>query len=199
MLIITIVLTLIVAVIVLGRSGKNSNFSAESDTVEFAPNKFLFIATENWDIPLKYLKMDGTMVESSENSLPKINPRYGCWTPIVDMPEKKEPSEYLLCLMSFRELIESKLPIQSKKQKMKTLADHFPAIRQMNDDCPDWLDSFFDYNKEIRLPKLSNKTAKILYENGYRNPETIQTSLDEIKKLKGIGQKSLEAIKENIC
>lgn len=111
-------------------------------------------------------------------------------------------TEYLPFLIEFRKIVESTKTINEMIRELYDLADknkNFKAFwnrhSKMDADFPN---SFF-YNQLTHIDGVGVKSAKLLYENGFKNIKDLQNAKDEdLLKIKGIGKSLLEKIRKSL-
>lgn len=106
---------------------------------------------------------------------------------------------YIKYLIPFREIVESNENIDTKIRLLENKAkenDTFKSFwekhKQMDRDFPH---SFF-YKQLTAIEGIGNKTAKILYESGFKSIDVIKNATDEeLLNVKGVGKNLVEKIR----
>lgn len=112
------------------------------------------------------------------------------------------PSEYVKFLIDFRKIVESDnshdkmlkelFSLAEKNQKYKSF---WTKHKEFDTDFPH---SFF-YKQFTKIDGIGIKTAKLLYENGFKTINDIQNAPDEeLLKIKGIGNIQLQKIRKEL-
>lgn len=182
----------------------------------------IFIATLQLRTPLEVLKHHGEIFRERNQKLPNYAKEewQGIWVPKaksfkdlgLDIEEMDEgtsssdigavkPSEYVPFLVEFRKIVEGAKPIDEIIKELYNLANTDQKFKSFWDrHCgadSDFPHSFF-YKQLTLIDGVGVKSAKLLYENGFKNIKDLQNAKDEeLLKIKGIGESLVMKIRKN--
>lgn len=184
-------------------------------------NGLEFSATLQLRTPLEVLKRHGEIF-SGHDTPPQYAKEqwHGIWLPKtktfrelgIDVNEMEEgscasdagsvkASEYLPFLLKFREIVEKTLSVDEAIVSLEHLSkqdDNFKVFwnkhKAVDADFPH---SFF-YKQLATIEGIGSKTAKALYENGFKSIEEIKNATDnELLNIKGVGKSLLIKMRSN--
>lgn len=182
----------------------------------------VFSATLQLRTPLEVLKHHGEVFKEKNQTQPNYSKEawHGIWIPKtkfykdleLDIEEIEEgtqaseigsvkTSEYLPFLIEFRKIVESdKSTVEITKElydlvdKNKNFKNFWDRHCEIDADFPH---SFF-YKQLTQIDGVGVKSAKLLYENGFKTVKDLKVAKDEdLLKVKGIGKSLLENIRKN--
>lgn len=182
-----------------------------------------FVATLQLRTPLEVLKHHGEVFKERNQTTPSYAKElwHGIWLPKtksfkelgLDIEEIEEgtssseigyvkSSEYVPFLIEFRKIVESDKSTDEMLQELYNLANINQKFKSFWDrHCEvetNFPHSFF-YKQLTLIDGVGAKSAKLLYENGFKNTKDIQCAKDEeILKVKGIGNSLLQKIRGDL-
>lgn len=189
------------------RFASDESYSANEDLLDGSE----FIATLHLTTPYSVLIHHGEKFGGQPSKAPQYGTQdQGMWLPKtkswkslgIDLPElpplqhatdagPQNPDAYLPFLLAFRRIFESDKSDEIKIAELQTLAAQTPEYSkfwqyhtQVREDFPH---SLF-YHTLLKLPGVGRKTARSLYDAGFRSVEQVQHSEpSELQKVPGIG------------
>ncbi|MCK9200571.1 MAG: helix-hairpin-helix domain-containing protein [Gallionella sp.] len=170
-----------------------------------------FVATLHVTTPYSVLIHHGDVFAGPPSKVPQYGDQsQGIWAPKtkswkslgIDLPElppsqhatdigPQHPETYLPFLLDFRRIFESDHKDEVKLGELHTLAAQTPEYsafwKRLADTYEDFPRNLF-YRSFLTLPGVGRKTARALYESGFRSVEQIQhAELSELQKVQGVG------------
>jgi hypothetical protein len=182
----------------------------------------IFYATLQLRTPLEVLTHHGEIFRERNQKLPNYakDSWQGIWLPKtksykelgLDIEEIEEDtsssnigyvkaSEYILFLIEFRQIVESDKSTDEMVLELCNLENKNQIFKSFwNRNCEadtDFPDSFF-YRQLTLIEGIGTKSAKLLYQNGFKNIKDLQNAKDEeLLKIKGIGERLVMKIRKN--
>lgn len=185
----------------------DESYDANEDILEGVK----FIATLHVTTPHSVLIHHGEVFAGPPSQAPQYGDQsQGIWIPKtkswrnlgIDLPDfppsehatdigSQSPETYLPFLLDFRRLFERDRNDELKLKEIRTLASKTPEYSEfwnrhasIHEDFPRNL----FYSPFLKLPGVGRKTARALYDAGFRSVEQIQrTELSELQKVPGVG------------
>lgn len=189
------------------RIASDQSYESNSDILDGVQ----FIATLHVTTPYSVLIHHGETFSGPPSRAPQYGMQsHGIWIPKtkswkslgVDLPElppsqhatdigPQNPEAYLPFLLAFRKIFESDHSDEVKIEEFRTLSTQTPEYskywQQHVNTREDFPRSLF-YQSFLNLSGVGRKTARALYDAGFRSVEQIRHSeLSELQKVSGIG------------
>lgn len=191
----------------LAHLASDASYDANEDIID----RVEFIATLHLTTPYSVLIHHGEAFVGPSSKAPQYGDQsQGIWVPKtkswrslgIDLPElppsqyatdigPQRSEAYLPFLLDFRRIIESDRNDEVKVQELRALAAKTPEYSEfwkrhagLHEDFP--LNLF--YRSFLNLPGVDRKTARALYNEGFRSVEQIQRAKpSDIQKIHGVG------------
>ena len=177
---------------------------AQSAVDSESQRTYEFLANLSMNTPLKYMEMDGKRVIGRKPRSKEAEQSYGLWIEIGTKDRQqeaqiKETLERRQVLMSFREIVESKLRPPERLKALEEFVAGEAEFSRICEEIDDWLDGYAGFWDVFDIGCLSTGDARRLYEAGFENRKALNRATDDaILKVKGIGPKKLAGIRESL-